>query len=326
MVAWSLDFSVAICTYNGEHRLPDLLSALLRQSTDLAWEVIVVDNNSQDETAAVVKTFWGQWPLTVPLSYAFEPQQGAGYARHTAIRLARAPLVGFLDDDNIPDGNWVQRAHDFAQVYPQAGAYGSHIQGLFETEPPAHFERIAAYLALTDRGPQPRPYAPSRKLLPPAAGLVVRRQAWLDHVPHQQVLSGRDGRRMLTGEDLEAVLYMQRGGWQVWYNPAMQVSHKIPTHRLQRPYLLSLFRGIGLSRHRTRMLSFSGWQRPLVWPLYLLNDLRKIVSHGWRYGWGGWCDTVAACELTLYCYSLLSPFYLGWLQGQRAIATRQKRH
>ncbi|PSN20103.1 glycosyl transferase, partial [filamentous cyanobacterium CCP5] len=54
--ATGLDFSIAICTYNGEHRLPDVLNALLQQSQidNLRWEVIVVDNNSQDGTAQAV--------------------------------------------------------------------------------------------------------------------------------------------------------------------------------------------------------------------------------------------------------------------------------
>lgn len=313
-----LDFSIAICTYNGERRLPDVLECLLRQVQieQLAWEVIVVDNNSSDDTAAVVAGYRARWPQNVPLRYAFEPQQGAGHARQHAVAIAHSPLIGFLDDDNLPAPDWIAQAVAFAQAHPQVGAFGSRIRGLFEGTPPPHFERIGAFLALTDRGAAPLPYRPSQKVLPPSAGLVVRRSAWLKHVPTRQVLSGPTAQNLAAGEDIEAVLHLQRGGWEIWYNPQMQVQHKIPQRRLERAYLIRLFRGIGLSRYRTRSLSFPVWCRPLVLPLYVLNDLRKIARQLLKYRLQAFTDTVAACEMTLYCYSLLSPFYL-WRRSFR---------
>ncbi|MBE9136970.1 glycosyltransferase [Nodosilinea sp. LEGE 07088] len=319
--AETLDISVVICTYNGEHRLPDVLRCLLAQlgGAHLVWEVIVVDNNSTDGTAQVVADFRRQWPQTVPLRYAFEPRQGAGYARQHAIKIARSPLVGFLDDDNNPSLVWVASAHRFGQAHCQAGVYGSRIRGDFEIDPPPNFERIGAMLALTERGDKPLLYDAKRKILPPSAGMVVRRQAWLRSVPEVLTLADKIGFRA-AGEDLEVILHMQRQGWEVWYNPAMRMHHKIPSSRFERHYLLQLFRSIGLSRHRTRMLSVALWQRPLVMPIYLINDLRKIVRHLVRYRGTAVTDTVAACELTLYFYSVISPFYMAqrlWRQQWR---------
>ncbi|WP_017300665.1 hormogonium polysaccharide biosynthesis glycosyltransferase HpsE [Nodosilinea nodulosa] len=317
----TLDFSVVICTYNGETRLPNVLKCLMAQlgANDLAWEVIVVDNNSDDGTAQVVESFRPQWPQTVPLRYAFELRQGAGYARQRGIQIARSPLVGFLDDDNNPSLVWVAAAHRFGQLHPQAGAYGSRIRGDFEIDPPPNFERIGAMLALTERGDAPLLYNPQKKILPPAAGLVVRRQAWLTSVPETLTLADAIGFRA-AGEDLEVVLYMQRYGWEIWYNPAMRMYHKIPGTRFERGYLMRLFRGIGLSRHRTRMLSVARWQRPLIAPVYAINDLKKIVRHLVHYRGKAVADTVTACELTLYAYSLISPLYI-WrrLWRQRAL-------
>ncbi|ASC73566.1 EAL domain-containing protein/glycosyl transferase [Halomicronema hongdechloris C2206] len=308
-----LDFTVAICTYNGEYRLGDVLACLPWQinTEDLVWEVLVIDNNSCDGTAQVVAAFRQTWPRHIPLRYGFEPKQGASFARQRAIEMARSPLVGFLDDDNIPSMTWVAAAHQFSQQYPQAGAYGSRIRGDFEINPPEHFERIAALLALTERGPHPLPYPRTQKVLPPGAGLVVRRQAWLQTVPRTLALAGHIGSRE-TGEDLEVVLYIQKAGWEIWYNPAMRLYHRIPGNRLKREYLLLLCRNIGLSRYGTRMLSLPAWKRPLMIPLYAGNDLRKIARHLWTYRTTAFTDTVAACELTLYSYSLLSPFYMLW--------------
>ncbi len=308
-----LDFTVIVPTYNGAARLPHVLNCLCWQLgvQHISWGVIVVDNNSTDETAAVVRQYQADWPLSSTLRYVFEPRQGAGNARNRGIREANSALVGFLDDDNLPGLTWVQAAYRFGQTNPDVGVYGSRIQGDFESQPPRNFERIAAFLALTERGHQPIPYVPQKKILPPGAGLVVRRQAWLDNVPDDLVMTQKIGQRE-AGEDLEVVLHIQNSGWEVWYNPYMRVSHRIPEHRLTRQYLVTLCRGIGLSRCYTRMLSIRLWQRPLMLIVYMANDLRKIVRHLVKYRWSAMEDTVIACELTLYWYSLLSPFFMAY--------------
>ena len=313
-----IDFTVAIPTYNGAKRLPALLEKLRSQTTIglLCWEVIVVDNNSSDRTAEVVRQYQQQWLSTVNLRYCFEPEQGLAFARQRAITEAKGEFVGFLDDDNRPTPEWVVAAYEFSKTHPQVGAYGSRIVGEFEVSPPNHFERIAPLLALTDRGAEARYYEPHKKLLPPGAGLVVRRQAWLQHVPSRLVLIGRVRGQMLASEEFEALLYLQNAGWQIWYNPEMVIYHCIPSQRLEKDYLMGLCRGIGLSRYRTRMLSFPAWQQPLALVAYILNDIRKIIRHLLRYNIAIKTDLVAACELELYWSCLRSPFFF-WRSSLR---------
>ena len=319
-----LDLTVVICTYNGAKRIPDVLDCLCLQAEthSLNWEVIVVDNNSTDETAAVVEQYQKHWPLSSPLRYVFEKRQGAGYARHKAMQVAASQLVGFLDDDNLPSTDWVAAAYRFAQKHPSVGVYGSRIEGDFERTPPKDFERIAPFLALTDRGKEPLLYQPAAKILPPGAGMVVKRDLWLKHVPTDPVLGGRTKSSMLTGEDLEAVLHIQKAGWEIWYNPEMCLQHKIPQQRLEPQYLINLMRGIGLSRQRTRMLSFAPWQRPLIFGAYQLNDIFKVVKHVAKYRFAAWQEPVAASELNLYLFSFLSPYYL-WYRQFRYLWHRQ---
>ncbi|MEL7332883.1 MAG: hormogonium polysaccharide biosynthesis glycosyltransferase HpsE, partial [Cyanobacteria bacterium J06560_2] len=316
------DFTVVIATYNGAKRLVNVLDCLRCQiDTDsIAWEIIVVDNNSSDNTAAVVQRYQLTWPDTVPLRYEFEAQQGAGYARQKGTEVANSPVIGYLDDDNLPWLNWVRSAYRFAQRYPHVGVYGSRIRGKFSTSPPPHFERIAAFLALTDRGSKSIPYRPEAKILPPGAGLVVRRQAWLDNVPEERTLADKFGDRE-AGEDLEVVLRIQSAGWPVWYNAEMWMYHDIPGHRLTREYLLKLFKGIGLSRYHTRMLSLHPWKRPLMVVPYAINDVRKIVRHLWRYRQEAMTDTVAASELMLYSASLISPIHSWYRRYCRQMVT-----
>ena len=304
------DFTIVIATYNGAQRIGAVLERLRCQIdvSDLVWEVIVVDNNSTDDTKEVIQRYQDSWPQAIPLRYEFEARQGAGYARHHGTKVANSPLIGYLDDDNLPWINWVRSAYRFGQQNPNVGVFGSRIRGKFSTTPPTNFERISALLALTDRGDQPIPYKPEAKILPPGAGLVVRRQAWLDNIPEERSLSEKFGERE-AGEDLEVVLRIQQAGWPVWYNPHMLMYHDIPGHRLTRKYLVALCRGIGLSRYHTRMLSFVPWKRPFVVLPYALNDVRKILHHVLRYRHQVVTDTVTASELMLHVASLVSPLH-----------------
>lgn len=316
-----VDFTVAIPTYNGEHRLPEVLQRLQTQIEidSLDWEILVVDNNSQDGTSTVVRSFQAEFQnKSCSIRYYLETQQGASYARQRAIQEAKSDLIGFLDDDNLPDERWIVAAYQFAQTHPQAGAYGSRIAASYEVEPPAHFKRIQAFLAITDRGSQPRLYEPHKKLLPPSAGLVIRKQAWIENVP-QQTLFNRFRFKRSDGndcsEDLEALSYIQQSNWEIWYNPAMQVTHKIPASRLEKHYLTPLFRSIGLSRSVTRLIGVKPWQWLFVVAAHMLNDLCKIMTHLVKYQTQIKTDLVAACELELYIGSLLSPIYLFYLWG-----------
>ncbi|NEP06401.1 MAG: glycosyltransferase [Okeania sp. SIO2G4] len=310
------NFTIAIPTYNGAERLPLVLDKLLAQIgvEGLSWEIIVVDNNSTDNTKKIISRYQENWSDKIPLKYCYEAQQGAGFARKKAVEIASSPLIGFLDDDNIPAENWVAAAYEFAQKYPKAGAYASQIHGDFSGELPPDFDRIKSFFAITERGEQPLLYQPAIKVIPPSAGLVVRREAWLESVPEQCILGGRVPGSMLTGEDTETISYIQKAGWEIWYNPAMEVIHKIPQHRTQKDYLIKFFRGIGLSRYVTRMLGVKPWLKPLAFFAYTANDSRKIIRHLLKYGLKLRTDVVAACEFELYINSLKSPFYL-WKNG-----------
>jgi len=295
-----MDLSIVICTYNGEARIGKVLNCLRSQSqTDsIAWEVLVVDNNSRDNTREVISTY-------SEVQYIFEEKQGAAFARLRGVREATGRWIAFLDDDTLPDENWIAQAHQFAQAHPEIGAFGGQNHAAYEVEPPAEVRKIAPYLAIVERGSKPHRYD---RVLPPSAGLVVQRQVWLDVVPERPFLVGRTSSEMLASEDIEAILHIQNSGREIWYNPDMHLYHQIPQWRTERSYLLKLIKGIGLVRHYTRMLRWKPWQRPFIFPVYLLNDFRKMIVHKLKHPEAK--DLAIACEQQLLVSSLISPFYL----------------
>ena len=313
-----IDFTVAICTYNGEKRLPAVLDRLRSQinTEQISGEIVVIDNNSTDNTAKLIQEYQVNWPQAYPIKYYFEPAQGLAFARQRAVQEANGTLVGFLDDDNLATPNWVAEAYAFGQAHPKAGAYGSKISGEFEVEPPENFWRISPFLAIGG-GTKAICYTSSdykysyKKVLPPGAGLVIRKQAWIESVPERLIFQGRVGASLVAAEDIEALLHIRKAGWEIWYNPEMHIYHQIQKQRLEKEYLMKLLRSIGLGRHHTRMLGYKLWQRPLVFPVYMANDLRKIILHFIKYRSVLKTDVVAACEMELLLGSIMSPFYLG---------------
>jgi len=312
-----VDVSVAIPTYNGAARLPEVLDRLLsQQQTDtFTWEVLVCDNNSNDATAEVVQRYQDSWRQDTPLRYVFAAQQGAAFARQRAVEQAHGAIIAFLDDDNIPSADWLVNVYQFAQAHPDAGAFGSQIHGKFEGPLPDGFDRIACFLAIIERGSHPHQYLPETKILPPAAGLAVRRRVWLEAVPERLFLNNKGKSAGLASEDLEALLHIQKAGWQIWYNPDMVVTHDIPKGRLQQDYLVALFRCVGLSRYYIRLLGVKDCQRPLMVPAYVANDLRKLALYylRQRQHQPSWLDV---CEEEHLLSTLRSPLFLLKKAGQ----------
>ncbi|HAJ64149.1 MAG TPA: glycosyl transferase [Cyanobacteria bacterium UBA8543] len=313
----SVDFTVAIPTYNGESRLPKILERLRSQIgvDHLNWEVIVVDNNSQDATAKIVLEYQANWCRSGLLKYCLETQQGAAFARARAVQEAKSELVGLLDDDNLPSLTWVAAADAFGKAHPKAGAYASQIHGEFEVEPPDNFERIAPFLGITERGQQAHLYEPDKLKLPPGAGLVVRKPAWCEAVPKYPLLKGRLGESLVGGEDLEPLMYLHKAGWEIWYNPAMETFHQIPSWRLEKDYLVTLSRGVGLNSCCLRMINTPIWQKQNVLLRTFLGSLRRVLLHLIKYGiaklnsQSSSNHLVTVCELAFYWGYLLSPFY-----------------
>lgn len=302
------DFCIVIPTYNGaSHQLREVLYALRNQQhvEHLAWEIIVADNNSRDHTKALVEELQREWNKTFPLRYIHEPQQGQAYARCHGVRVSSGECIGFLDDDNVPDPDWVISAYKFGKEHPKAGVWNGKCHAVYyERDPGPEFAPIAPFLAMCDHGNEPKQYHWS---FPAGAGLVVRRRAWLQSF--RLVLGGRVPGAWLGNEDLQISMFLHRDGWEIWYNPQMRIQHYIPQARLEPQKLKLLMEGSGLSGYVIRFYRFSTWLWPLVFFAFLAKDmiwlLRHLIRHhdDWKH------NAIAQYQFQLYWGFCRAPWY-----------------
>ncbi|MEJ6482390.1 hormogonium polysaccharide biosynthesis glycosyltransferase HpsE [Nostoc punctiforme UO1] len=311
----NLDFTVSIPTYNGAKRLPKVLDLLLNQTgvENLNWEIIIIDNNSKDDTNKISEYYQKFSNENFSVRYFLEKEQGIAFARMRAINEARGEFIAFIDDDNLPANDWVLQSYLFGKEHPQAGAWSGQIHGDFEVNPPKDFARIQAFLAIREHGLKPYLFDADNLRLPPGAALVVRKQAWCESVPEQLVFKGRLTKLMVAGDDTEALLYLHKEGWEIWYNPAMHIDHQIPHWRLEKDYLLVLARGCGLCIFQLRLINAKNWQKPILFVKTILGNLHRLLHHFIKYRGQLESNLIAVFEINFYLASMMSPFYsLRW--------------
>ncbi|TQF12713.1 glycosyltransferase [Myxococcus llanfairpwllgwyngyllgogerychwyrndrobwllllantysiliogogogochensis] len=248
----SAGVTVVIPTYNGARRVEAPLQALLAQQAPSAcFEVVVVDNNSADGTARVVEdspAVAGLRRRGVDVRVVHEARQGLLFARLCGIQRARREVICFLDDDNIPEPNFL--ADGLAHFEDAAvGVVVSRIYPRYETPPPPSISRREHLLAINHRmGDDLVDFGAGATLAPTiGAGLWLRRAAVLEAVPWrtpEQLMPDRLGNQLLSGGDIELGFLLGKAGHRRLYAPALKVWHVIPRSRFETRYFFRLIVGV----------------------------------------------------------------------------------
>jgi glycosyltransferase involved in cell wall biosynthesis len=230
----SLQLSVVMCTYNrGELLLPAIRSVLAQDVTTPAFELIVVDNNSSDDTRAIIERFARS---DSRVQYVFEPRQGLSFARNAGIGQARALLIAFTDDDVRVDEHWVASVVRAFEEHSGADMVGGRVLPLWPAAPP-HWLTTAhwAPLALEDHGDTAITITSDRPLCLVGANLACRRSVF-DTVGLFTTALQRVKSSIGSLEDHEFLLRVLRAGRFGVYDPRILVHAEIQPNRLERAY------------------------------------------------------------------------------------------
>jgi len=240
-----MKFSVLIATYNRAEELRKTLQSLRELSCTEEWEVIVVDNNSHDNTPEVVAEVSKTFP--VEMRYLFEGEQGKPAALNSGIAVAHGDVIAFTDDDHRFEPDWLQQAAIGLERF-DCDYVGGKIMPLFEGPCPRWLSfssaRHRAVIGMADYGEQAHEFADR-----PAMGgnLVVRREAFA-RVGLWDNRLGRRGKSLLGQEQREWCMRARAAGLRGAYIPEMVVYHIVPAERLRKKYFRRWFYWHGISR------------------------------------------------------------------------------
>ena len=240
-----MKYSVVIATYNRAPDLRDTLASLSTLRPEGPWEVIVVDNNSSDDTRDAVASAGRDFPA--PLHYLFEAEQGRSPALNAGIRAARGEIIVTTDDDVRVEPEWLDRA---AAALDARGCdyVGGRVLPIWggprPTWLPDHGGKHWAVIALLDYGAEPIEFGAR---VPLGVNMAFRRTAF-ERAGLLDPGTGRKAGTLLGQEVREWCIRARRAGLRGFYEPSMAVRHLIPASRLNKAYFRRWFYWRGISR------------------------------------------------------------------------------
>ena len=239
--------SVIIATYTRATLLDECLRHLGGQQFAAGDEVIVVDNGSADNTQQVVTSHQRSFP--VPLRLLHESTPGKSHALARALPEAAGEVFAFLDDDVNVEGNWLAVVRDTMRD-PEVALMGGRVVPRWEPSVPQWMRdasavpsRLWAPLGLLEY-PQDVIQLGPRTVL--GGNMAVRRDV-LETVGGFATHLGKLRGTLLSGEDHEFSLRVQRAGFKAVYAPNAVVSHWVPAERTRVSYFVNWFYWSGIT-------------------------------------------------------------------------------
>jgi glycosyltransferase involved in cell wall biosynthesis len=282
-----MDISLIICTRDRGQKLQRHFESLRRIAFERSWEMIIVDNGSVDDTAAIVRDFIATAPA--PVTFLQEPKPGKSNALNAALRTARGQILVFTDDDCYP-------AEDFlSQVWsafsdPSVG----YITGRIMLHDPSDLAETI------NESTAPLTF-PGRHYLYPGSVMganMAFRRVVLDDVGGFDPLFG-PGAPFCSTEDLDIGSRASARGWMGQYHPEVVVRHH---HERKASDLASMARcySIGTGAYYLKLLLAGREYRWFVRGAYQLGGRITRWYGGTRFWQTMLWETVGAAKYLYY--------------------------
>jgi glycosyltransferase involved in cell wall biosynthesis len=268
--------SIAIATYNRAALLSETLASLENvcgiDASDV--EVVVVNNNSSDNTLDVL----AQFSQRLPLKAVSESQQGHCFARNRAVAVAAGDVLLWTDDDVRLDERWLATYREVIEQDAANAFWGGPIEPKFLATPPAwiheNWERLAGCFAARDFGLVP--IALDANHLPYGANFAVRRECCREFPFDTQL--GRRGNAVVGEDERDFLMRLLEAGHTGRWVPTARLEHLIPRTRTTLSYIGQYFAG------QARVQIYRGTQ-----PKFSQRELSQAVLHHWlRWHWTRW--------------------------------------
>jgi glycosyltransferase involved in cell wall biosynthesis len=285
--------SVIVATHNRADLLAIALQSLAEQTiARTAFEVIVVDNASRDETFAVIQDMRR---AISQLRYVFEERLGLSQARNTGLEMARYPYVAYLDDDARAEPDWLEALVSvFSNVSPAPAGAGGPIFLDWAGLPKKVPSRYWSLLSHLDYGTEDRPLSKEEYLV--GANMAFDREVLMSLGGFSTEL-GRKGTRLLSGEEAHVVSQIRQQGGQIHYAAKAAVWHTVQPDRIRMSWLWRRIFWDGASQP---VLDGAAGQARSYCALQAYRDIKRITLFFLHAVAAlGWCDPERSLDLAL---------------------------
>lgn len=319
--------SVLICCHNSAARIVPTIEALARCETKFPAEIVLVDNNSTDGTAATAQTTWERLGNT---SFQFrvvsEPELGLAFARRTGVREASYEFIVFCDDDNWLSSDYLKLVVEILSD-PAVGATGGQAEPVVDGPIPAFMYSHGTWLALGVQSLSSGDVTHSRGYLW-GAGLAARRSDLLKiyQCPVFPILTDRSGgSSSASGNDSEICWALTVLGKTLVYDDRLKLRHFVTRERLKIEYLQRLATGANWHGRVSRLAAGMDFidkngrvkvvlGSALRW-LRDYNRLEERRHHAWMVlAACGWKSMMSGLESNVYvAFQFLRPTRPSWL-------------
>ena len=219
--------SIVVCTYNRMKFILNCMQSLSIQTLNKgSFEVILVDNNSTDGSAAIIKEFISSHQQ-LPFRYVLEPRHGLAIARNRGINEARYDIITFIDDDAETIPEFAKTIYDFMLAHPEAAGAGGRILPRYsETGEPEWMSRyLAGFLGTTDYGQPARKYKGKMKY-PAGCNMTYRKGLLLK-------AGGFNNQLTFRSDDKQIYRAVKSINDIVYFLPGALLYHNIDASRLE---------------------------------------------------------------------------------------------
>lgn len=264
-----MTLSIIICSYNRASYISDALTSLYGQSSGLDdFEVIIVDNNSIDNTKEVYAQ-WRQTNTNGQFSFISETKQGASFARNTGAAIAKGEWVCFMDDDAVATTDYVKNIIKHIQDQPFIVGFGGRIIPKYiPAEPKWMSYYVSSLVGNFDYAPTACAFENGK--YPLESNMIVKKSVY-DQIGGFNVnLPGVVGTLRIGGEGKELFYKIIALGHTIYYDPSICVHHVVEVKKLTSEYMYRVASGIGRGE-KTRTLNISNGAYSMKILEYLLK-------------------------------------------------------
>ncbi|WP_373325427.1 glycosyltransferase family 2 protein [Sporomusa paucivorans] len=260
----NLLLSVVICTYNRAKLLQLCLKSLVAQTlSHQLYEVIIIDNNSTDDTKLVSQSFCAQYPNVRMVT---EFHQGLSHARNRGWLEAKGEYIAYIDDDAKAFPDWCEQIVSFTQRQPSIKVFGGPYYPFTLKLPPDWFPPEYGKFEICY---EEREIDVKYEWIC-GSNMTYHRSIFNNGISFDVNL-GMKGSALAYGEETHLMLVLANSGHTIYYVPSIKVYHLIASYKMALCWLLKSEYNCGKCSNKIFSLEHSVWD-------YLLILLRSFVS------------------------------------------------